>query len=224
MVTLKDLQEYCNGKKIIIVGNSSRLLDGPNRQLIDNYDIVVRINRGYMGNNQYYNELIGHKTHIVSIGVQSATGASLIIQDNTQVNFILSPITFSEDLKYLNSYKVEKETYQELKKELSGFKPSTGIATYNFFNRFINFERLDLIGFDFFASSSKQRNQLGHTFVDDHNGIKEMRFFENSKDPDKTILHNHLGSPSPALRTINNVPIISKGNTNKYTLKKLNRR
>ena len=59
MVTLKDLQEYCNNKKIIIVGNSSRLLDGPNRQLIDNYDIVVRINRGYMGNNQYYNDLIG---------------------------------------------------------------------------------------------------------------------------------------------------------------------
>ena len=114
MVTLKDLQEYCNNKKIIIVGNSSRLLDGPNRQLIDNYDIVVRINRGYMGNNQYYNDLIGYKTHIVSIGVQSAIGAGLIIQDNTKINFILSPITFSEDLKYSNSYKVEKETYPGL--------------------------------------------------------------------------------------------------------------
>ena len=204
MVTLEDLQKYCKGKTIIIVGNSSRLLNSNNRNLIDNYDIVVRINRGYQYRRQFYDDYIGSKTNILSIGVKTASQAAIIIQGNS-VNYILSPIIYSEKLGYSNAYDVGQDTYNSLKQSLGDVKPSTGISTYNFFNRFIDFARLDLIGFDFFESSTRQRNQLGHIKVADHDGSKEIAFFESSHDPDKTILHNLNGNTDMPK---NNIPHI----------------
>jgi len=210
MVTLEDLQAYCKGKKIIIVGNCSDLLNTKHGRLIDNYEIVVRINRGYQYRKHLYDEYIGSKTTILSLGVKTAAQAREIIEGNS-VNYILSPIIYSENLNYDNVYDISLATYNTLKKSLGDTKPSTGISTYNFFNRFIDFERLDLIGFDFFKSSTMHRNQLGHLKVADHDGDEELAFFESSHDPTKSILHKLLktnGNPIP----MNNIPIHSKDN------------
>ena len=163
MISLEEIKEFCKGKSIIIVGNSSRLL------------------------NERHGKLIGNKTTILSLGIKSATMSANVIQSNT-VKYLMSPIIYSDRLDYANVYDVQENTYNELKNSLGGFKPSSGISTYNFFNRHTNFNKLDLIGFDFFESSSRQRNQLGHCYVEDHHGIKEKKFFENSKDPNKTRL------------------------------------
>lgn len=195
MILLADLQKYCLGKKIIIVGNSSSLLGSNNRKLIDSYDIVVRINRGYQYKRQLFDEYIGSKTHILSIGIKSALATSTIIQGNS-IPFIISPIIYSDKLDYPNLYNVDYDTYKSLQQSLGGAKPSTGISTYNFFNKLIDFARLDLIGFDFFISSTRQRNHLGHIKVADHNGNEEMNFFKTNKDPSKTILHETKGSNS----------------------------
>jgi hypothetical protein len=212
MVTLGDLQAYCKGKKIIIVGNSSGLLSSSNRKLIDNYDIVVRINRGYQYKRQLFDEYLGSKTSILSIGVKTATQAANIVQGNS-VDYILSPIIHSESLNYPNVYSVGKDTYDLLKQSLGGTKPSTGISTFNFLNRFIDFARLDLIGFDFFESSSRQRNQLGHIKVDDHAGSNELTFFQNAYDPEKTLHHKLKGvGYSP-----NNIP--THNQTNQFFFK-----
>ena len=153
---------------------------------------------------------------------KSAVGAANIIRQNL-LNFILSPVKHSEDLLFENCYKVEDLAYDKLKNELGGFKPSTGIATYNFFNKYIDFGRLDLIGFDFFESSTKQRNQFGHTYVPDHHGIKELKFFENSKDKNRTKLFGMIGNNGPSLNTRHNMPIINSQRVNKYTFKKIRR-
>ena len=207
MTSLEDLQKYCKGKTIIIVGNSSSLLNSNNRKLIDNYDIVVRINRGYQYKRQLFDEHIGSKTDILSIGVKTGVYAANIIQGNS-VNYILSPIIYSDRLNYPNVYEVDELTYNSLKQFLGNTKPSTGISTYNFFNRFIDFMRLDLIGFDFFESSAMHRNQLGHIKVKDHNGSKESAFFESSHDPTKTILHKLKGNMSLP----NNIPTHTQAN------------
>jgi len=214
MVSLQELKKYCEGKKIIIVGNSSRILNDNYRKLIDNYQIVVRINKGYLHRQNLYSDKIGNKTNILSIGLQSATLAANVIQSNT-VDYIISPIIYSQKLDYSNVYDVDKITYDTLKNELGGHKPSTGISTYNFFNRHTNFSRLDLIGFDFFESSARQRNQLGHCYVKDHHGVKEFKFFEKSKDPEKTILHPIHGSNNAI---VNNLPVYSQS---KFGFKKL---
>ena len=69
-------------------------------------------------------------------------------------------------------------------------------------------EAQDLIGFDFFESSSRQRNQLGHIKVPDHNGSKELLFFEKSHDPGKTLIHKLKGGNT----MINNIPTHSQHN------------
>ena len=217
MVSLEELKNYCEGKTIIIVGNSSKILNNNHGRLIDKYDIVIRINKGYLHRQNIYSDKIGNKTNILSIGIQSANFAAKVIQSNT-VNYILSPIIYSEKLEYPNVYDVEKNVYNELKNKLGGFKPSTGISTYNFFNMNMNFERLDLIGFDFFESSVKQRNQLGHCYVADHHGIKEFKFFKDSHDPEKTLLHPIQGSNNAV---INNLLVYNQSN---FTVKNNNRR
>ena len=136
----------------------------------------------------------------------SAQLASTVIKSNS-IDYILSPIIHSEILDYPNVYNVDNETYNLLKTSLGNYKPSTGISVYNFFNRFINFERLDLIGFDFFTSSTNQRNALGHLFVKDHNGEKEEEFFKGSKDPEKTKLYE---LKSTTRNPIANIPMYSK--------------
>jgi len=220
VVELSEIKKFCEGKKIIIIGNSSRILDGTHKKIIDNYEVVVRINRGYKEDSYLYADSIGTKTTILSLGVKSATSAATIIQSN-KLKFILCPIIHSENLNYTNSYAINDEAYQTLKNDLGGFKPSTGISTYNFFNRFVNFMRLDLIGFDFFASSVRQRNQLGHCYVEDHHGIKESKYFESSKDPAKTILHEIRGTS--ANNTVDNIPRIRNTNRNNFTTKQYRR-
>lgn len=206
MVSLEDLQEYCQGKRIIIIGNSNQMVGSNSAKIIDSYDIVVRINKGYQYRRTALSSSIGFNTHILAIGMKSAQLASTVIKSNS-IDYILSPIIHSEILDYPNVYNVDNETYNLLKTSLGNYKPSTGISVYNFFNRFINFERLDLIGFDFFTSSTNQRNALGHLFVKDHNGEKEEEFFKGSRDPEKTKLYE---LKSTTRNPIANIPMYSK--------------
>tara|TARA_R100000544_G_scaffold7041_1_gene2781 strand:- start:398 stop:1066 length:669 start_codon:yes stop_codon:yes gene_type:complete len=218
MVSLEEIKEFCKGKNIIIVGNSSRILNERHGKLIDSYDIVVRINKGYLHRQNIYSDKIGNKTTILSLGLKSATLSANVIQSNT-VKYLMSPIIYSERLNYANVYDVQEDTYNDLKNSLGGFKPSTGISTYNFFNRHTDFNKLDLIGFDFFESSIRQRNQLGHCYVEDHHGKKEFKFFETSKDPEKTKLHIINGSNSAV---INNIPVYNQSNIIVNQIKKNN--
>ena len=206
MVSLEELQEYCQGKRIIIIGNSNQMIGSNSAKIIDSYDIVVRINKGYQYRRTALSSSIGFNTHILAIGMKSAQLASTVIKSNS-IDYILSPIIHSEILDYPNVYNVDNETYNLLKTSLGNYKPSTGISVYNFFNRFINFERLDLIGFDFFTSSTNQRNALGHLFVKDHNGEKEEEFFKGSRDPEKTKLYE---LKSTTRNPIANIPMYSK--------------
>jgi len=217
MVSLEELKNYCSGKEIIIVGNSSRILNGKYKSLIDNYDIVVRINKGYLHRQNLYSDKIGTKTNILAIGLQSENFSKNVIQSN-KVDYIISPIIHSDRLHYSNVYDVQKDVYEVLKNSLDGFKPSTGISTYNFFNRHMNFKRLDLIGFDFFQSSVRQRNQLGHCYVKDHNGEKELKYFEYSKDPEKTMLHPIEGTASISSEI--NIPRFTVGDNLQYKIKR----
>ena len=218
MVSLEELQTYCKDKKIIIVGNSGDMIGSNSLKIIDSYDVVIRINKGYQGGRTVLANSIGYKTHILAMGMKSAQLASTVIKNNS-IDYILAPIIFSERLDYSNVYNVDKETYNLLKTSLGNSKPSTGISVYNFFNRFINFKRLDLIGFDFFTSSTNQRNALGHLFVKDHNGEKEKEFFKDSKDPEKTRLYE---LKSTKQKPIDNIPLYSNiKNPSRYHIKKV---
>lgn len=203
MVELTEIQKFCKGKTIIVVGNSSRLLNDNHGNLIDSYDIVVRINRGYQ-QSSLYSQMIGNKTTILSVGIKSAVSALRIIGRN-KLDYILSPIIWSEKLNLPNTYNVTVKDYNTLKTVANVIKPSTGISTYNFFNNLNNFKRLDLIGFDFFKSSTRAVNQLGHIKVRDHDGYRESLFFEKIKDNSRTKLYT---MKEDHISTHNNIPTV----------------
>ena len=186
MASRVDISNFCLGRKIIIVGNSSRILQDSYGSLIDNYEIVVRINRGYH-NNDLYRGKIGGKTNILSLGVKSQTFATRIVGGN-HIPFILCPIMYSDRLGYANAYHTPKEEYQDLKNQLNGIKPSTGIATFNFFNKLNNFHRLDLIGFDFFERHyTKHKWSVDVDFLIDDSPEKLKKFADRSVNHGKAI-------------------------------------
>ena len=67
MIQLEELKDYCEGKKIIIVGNSSRILNGKHGKLIDSYDIIVRINKGYLHTKQTFFQWDYSRLHFLLI-------------------------------------------------------------------------------------------------------------------------------------------------------------
>lgn len=61
-ISIKELKEYCRYKSIILVGNGKEVTDCSNGDLIDSYDLVVRMNHGYV--RQGYEKNMGIKTDI----------------------------------------------------------------------------------------------------------------------------------------------------------------
>ena len=187
MIQLQELQRFCKNGRIILVGNSSRMLNHNYGKLIDSYDIVVRMNWGYRIDSMYQQH-IGEKTDIVSSGIKSASFATSALNGN-RVKYVICPIRYSEPLRYPNVYRCDDEDYDILKKQLGGVKPSTGLCTFNFFHKHVEYRNLDLVGFDFFESSGDYRNEFGHMRVDDHRGHKEKEWFDTYADEDKTYIH-----------------------------------
>ncbi len=90
-----------------MVATSLRVLQGEYGRLIDGYDIVVSINRCYQRGTTEYANSIGSNTHILSIGVKSEMAANQIVAGNA-VDYILSPIIWSDKLSYQHVCNVEK--------------------------------------------------------------------------------------------------------------------
>lgn len=61
---LKELKEYLKNKRVIIIGPSNSLLKKKNREFIDSFDVVVRVNRG-IEPIKSYSEYIGTRTDIL---------------------------------------------------------------------------------------------------------------------------------------------------------------
>ena len=61
---LNQLKEYLKNKRVIIIGPSNSLLKKKNRELIDTFDVVVRVNRG-IEPIKSYSEYIGTRTDIL---------------------------------------------------------------------------------------------------------------------------------------------------------------
>jgi hypothetical protein len=182
---MNSLQKFCNNKTIALVGNSSRLLNNKLGKVIDDHDIVIRINHAprYIKN---YTEHVGSKTTIMSYGL---TRLDLVNQlskiANPQYNLFL--IRCNGEIKNYSDYSIFKnpyhgsiEEYKELRSIFGTLKPSTGIVTVNFLIKNINFSKLDLYGFDFFSSSSTiKKNEFGSYLYKDHDGELERKYINS---------------------------------------------
>jgi len=174
-IPLQTIQDYCKGKSIIIVGNSTGILKCEYGQFIDSHQIIVRMNYAYPVNT-CYSKNIGRNTHIYMAGISRAIIVEKIVSQNP-VRYILRLTPCGEPLNIKNVYCNTKQEYNQLKQHFGEFKPSSGSLTINFFKEHIDYKSLTIIGFDFFKKAHKiKKNEFKSYLYRDHDCSMEQEY------------------------------------------------
>ena len=150
MDRLEELKNHCIEKDIIVVGNGQSLMDMENGEIIDNFDVVVRINHGYPRDGLYL--YTGRKT---DIWVCAFNGVHM----QPRVYNLFNPkflLRLNNDTHLHPSLKNkfiiwDLLNWEKVKIDLGTDKlPSTGIVTIFFFLKFLKLNTITITGFDFF--------------------------------------------------------------------------
>jgi len=174
-INISNIRQYCKNKSIIIVGNSSNILNSNNGAFIDSHDIIVRMNYAYPVNPEYYNA-IGKKTNIYIANMSRSTIVERQINKNN-LNFILRLTPWGEPVNSNILYQINIENYNKLKIKFGEYKPSTGALTINFFKENIDYKLVNIIGFDFFLHADKfKKNEFKSYYYKDHNHSLEKKY------------------------------------------------
>lgn len=155
---------------VILVGNSSKMLDGKAGNLIDRFDRVVRFNGG---NPDKHTEALGTKTDYWSYSTLLADefrkwripGATPMCL-NMRIEYPFMP----EDA--ICNY---RPNYVDLIANYGHLRPSTGLITAHFISR-MWFAKVSCIGFDFFKSGTWYRGSNEHI---PHDGDREREYMKS---------------------------------------------
>lgn len=167
--TIEDIREFFRDKRVIIVGNSVEMMTQNNAELIDSYDIVIRLGRGIKTTKQ--DEIaVGKKVDVWISGlfrikllqeeaIQKKLNDKLILLNGSRIDvtdgwlkktikeYDYTPI-FS-DQEILQYY----EKHGIINNSVKSFRLSAGMWTILFMLDKIKTQKsLDIIGFDFFKS------------------------------------------------------------------------
>lgn len=166
---LREIQAFCKGKRICILGNADSVLR--RKRNIDGFDIVGRMNRGAPAGLEQF---IGSRTDILFL----STGMS---GDNIRGDFdprfvvwMTACHRLAQPWTLRNAIQNPKEDWHFLYKKL-GINPTTGMMTLNFILNHIEYKSLTIYGFDFFKTKTWY-----NTRIDDgqkHSGKKEEGLF-----------------------------------------------
>jgi hypothetical protein len=167
---IAQLRHWLKGKRLIIVGNSIKMLSSEYGELIDSYDVVVRLGKGLPNPNII--KLIGSKTNIWFSGMLRAgiynrvdckwkilTPSTSATFDDHNVFIPVNKALFKEDFQPYKHY-IWTDSVEETKKYWSAFgfdkdnRPSQGIICCDFFSRRVFHNEIDVIGFDCFSENN----------------------------------------------------------------------
>ena len=167
--SLDEIQEFCKGKKICILGNANSVLN--KEKDIDSYDIVGRMNRGTpRGKKQF----IGSRTDILFLSTHMS-GENIQRSFNPQfVVWMTACNRLASSWVLENAVQNPKKDWNTLHKELS-INPTTGMMTLNFMLKHIGFKSLDIHGFDFFKTKTWYNTRVDSG--QKHSGEKEKALF-----------------------------------------------
>lgn len=177
-----ELQKFLHNKKICLLGNSNNILKNPKN--IDSYDIICRINRGIPIDKEKF---IGSRTDILFLSTKMKDTE---IKKNFNPKYVM---WITKDINcqspWLNQHviKVPPQDWQEVKDILITL-PSSGCISIYFLIKHIDFNNLDIYGFDFFTSGTWYHNLKNQPW---HSGNLEKQFISNLiKDNQKVQLIN----------------------------------
>jgi len=136
--------------RVVLVGN--KLIESNQGELIDSYDLVIRLNGGIVTlKNKHH---IGTKTDCWSFSTKSKAQ-----YDGWHESFRgVTKLTLNNRCNYefVEGFRVEHPAYDELTAEYAHSRPSTGLITADYLVRVQGFD-VDLVGFDFFSSGTWYR-------------------------------------------------------------------
>lgn len=166
---IQQLRNWLQGKRLLIVGNSVKLLHSECGQLIDSYDAVVRIGKG-LPSPKLENKL-GNKMDIWFSGMLRAglysrvncqwkilTPSTSSTYDDSALFIPTNKALFSTNFQpykhYFWSDSVEStKAFWSLLGFTKDVRPSQGIICVDFFARRVKHTNIDIIGFDFFTET-----------------------------------------------------------------------
>jgi len=151
-IDLINFKKFIEDKNIILVANSSDLLENRNGRLIDSYDIVIRFN--------------SFKIDEVHTGKKTTIHASVYLQNINLEQFV--PIRFIASIslkkwitkikslnKFKQSFLLKYNHHNEIQgQETIGAPPTTGFVMLTLLLKLGGFKKLDLIGFNFYESGT----------------------------------------------------------------------
>lgn len=160
------LRDWLYNKSVIVVGNSVRMMSAEYGDLIDSYDVVVRLGKGLTEPKIYKN--IGSKTDIWFSGMLRAglyhkvdckwkilTPSTKTVYDSDPfipINKALFNSDFQPYRHYFWSSNIENTrnfwTDMGFDKDT---RPSQGIICCDFLARIVKHQTFDVLGFDFFT-------------------------------------------------------------------------
>jgi len=177
-----EVQEFLKNKNICLLGNSNNILKNPKN--IDSYDIICRINRGSpIGKEKF----IGSRTDILFLSTKMKDADITKNFNSKYLMWITKDIEKQNNWLEQNVIKVPSEDWYEVKSILKTL-PSSGCISIYFLIKHIEFNKLDIYGFDFFRSGTWYHNLKKQTW---HNGNLEEQFITNLiKDNPKIQLIN----------------------------------
>ena len=184
---VESIRDFVKGKRIIFVGNSVEIMNHKLADVINSYDIVVRFGRAIEAN-KLQEESLGTKVDIwvtgqfrapcyIPLKKEFKTGRfkdTKILVNRCRGNLQLKDWIFEDRLPkgmpYTQMYSDEEivEIMKGFGKDMYGddLRPSAGFITILWFvNKIKTYKSLDLIGFDFFAKTVKNRRRDKEGFL-----------------------------------------------------------
>lgn len=172
---LAEIQEFCEGKTICLLGNADSVLR--KKREVDSFDVIGRMNRGAPAGKE---EFIGSRTDILFLSTHMSGRNIRNSFDPQHVIWMTICHRLASAWTIENAVQNPKEDWKTLHKKLS-INPTTGLMALNFILRHLNFKSLVIYGFDFFATKTWYNMEIDSG--QKHSGEKEkVLFMEMIKD------------------------------------------
>jgi hypothetical protein len=161
---------YCQGKRVLIVGNSISLFNKPYGDFIDSFDVVVRLGKGYPW--PEFKEHLGSKTDVWVLSILRANHytdfkgtpfqllniSQISVYDKLKTTTTVSKYFYEEDFQLYKDYFLMGNIQQTRRLIKSAYgnvdvkeRASQGALTLAYFTNIIrSYSELHVIGFDFF--------------------------------------------------------------------------
>lgn len=177
-MTLEDIQEYVKDKNVILVGNSENVKHYDKSKLIDDHDVVVRMNHAIPGGN------LGDKTDIWLCSYNKKSDQTLKFSIfNADVNIRLNDDDNLHESLIDKFYIWPDAERDKIRKIIKSKYPSTGVMAIYFFTEYCQSKSLTIVYMDgFITKTFYNKYAIAEKY---HNVMSEREYINNMVEGNK---------------------------------------